>query len=54
MLWLLRKVFGVIALIWVILLLLCLIGSLLDPKISGVAFLDVVLTSYVGVPASII
>jgi hypothetical protein len=54
MLWFLRKVFGVIALVWVILLLLCLIGSLLDPKISAVAFLGVVFTSYVGAPAGII
>jgi hypothetical protein len=54
MLWFLRKVFGVIALVWLTLLLLCLIASLLVPTIAGVALLAVVFTSYVGAPASII
>lgn len=54
MLWFLRKVFGVIALVWLLLLLLFLITCLIQSKAMGYAFLDVAFTSYVGVPACVI
>jgi hypothetical protein len=53
-LWFLRKVFGVIALIWITLLLLSLITCFISSKSFGYAFLDVAFTSWVGAPASII
>jgi hypothetical protein len=54
MLWFLRKVFGVIALLWITLLLLFLVTCFISPKSVGYAFLDVAFCSWVGAPASII
>jgi hypothetical protein len=54
MLWFLRKVFGVIALLWITLLLLSLITCFISPKSFGYAFWDVAFWSWVGAPASII
>jgi len=54
MLWVLRKVFRVIALAWVVLLLLFWITCVASPKSSGYAFFDIYFASFVGVPACII
>jgi hypothetical protein len=54
MLWFLRKVFGVIALAWVVLLLLFWLTCVVSPKTSGTAFIVTYFLSFVGVPASII
>lgn len=54
MLWFLRKVFGVIALAYLALCLLSLVTCYVAPKASGMAFLNIVSWSFIGVPASII
>lgn len=54
MLLFLRKVLGLAALAWLSLCLRCLITFYVNPTAAGIAFLDMVFTSYVGVPAGII
>jgi hypothetical protein len=50
----LRKVLGLAALAWLSLCLRSLVTYFVNPKAAGIAFLDMVFTSYVGVPAGII
>jgi hypothetical protein len=54
MLWLLRKIFGTVALAWLALWLLVLIASLVAPKVAETALFDILFLNYLGVPASII
>jgi hypothetical protein len=54
MLWFLRKVFGAVALVWLALWLLFLISLFVAPKVAVAAGAILYLTSFVGVPASII
>jgi hypothetical protein len=54
MLWVLRKVFGAIALAWIVLLLLFWLTCVVKPESSGTAFIVTSYLSFVGVPASII
>lgn len=54
MLWVLRKVFGVIALAWVVWLLLFWVSCFVSPKTAGTAYIVTVFVSFIGVPASII
>lgn len=54
MLWFLRKASGMVALAYLTMWLLFLVTLYVDPKIVGTAFIDMVFTSFVGVPACII
>jgi len=54
MLLFLRKVLGLAALAWLSLCLRSLITYYVNPKAAGIAFLDMVFTSYVGIPAGAI
>lgn len=53
MLWFLRKVFGVIALIWVIGWLLSLVSCVVNPKAAASMLIVMYFSNIVGIPASI-
>jgi hypothetical protein len=54
MLWLLRKIFGTIALVWLALWIFALVAFAVAPKRVGAGFLGLIFLNYVGAPASII
>jgi hypothetical protein len=54
MLLFIRKMLGLAGLAWLSLCLRSLVTYYVHPKAAGIAFLDMVYTSYVGVPAGII
>src|SRR5271157_628779 len=54
MLWVLRKVFGVIALVWVLGWLLSLVSCLVDPKAAGQMLVVMYFSNIIGIPSSII
>jgi len=54
MLWFLRKVFGIIALVWVVGWLLSMVSCLADRQLGSAMFLAMYFGNFVGIPTSII
>jgi hypothetical protein len=54
MLWFLRKVFGIIALVWVVGWLLSMVSCLADRQLGSATFIVMSFGNLVGIPASII
>lgn len=54
MLWFLRKVFGIIALVWAVAWFLSLVSCVVDRKLGAGMFVVMSFSNVVGIPASII
>src|SRR6516164_9741584 len=54
MLWFLRKVFGIIALVWVVGWLLSMVSCFADRQLGSAMFLAMYFGNFVGIPTSII
>ncbi len=54
MLTILRKFFGVLALVWVLLFAFGIVSCMFDPKAGGTILALVLMTVFVGVPSCVI
>jgi hypothetical protein len=54
MLWLLRKAFGIVALVWIMGWLVSMVSCFVDPKVAGHMLAVMYFSNIVGIPASIV